>query len=31
MGTFVNNITVDIKKEDPSFFDRGDQADSIPI
>ena len=28
---FVNNITEDIKKEGPSFFDRGDQADSIPI
>ena len=28
---FVNNTTENIKKEGPSIFDRGDQADSIPI
>jgi hypothetical protein len=31
MGAFVNNTTENIKKEDPRVFNRGDQADSIPI
>ena len=30
-GVFVNNITQDIQKEGPSFIERGDQADAIPI
>ena len=30
-GVFVNNITENISKKGPSVFDRGDQADSIPI
>ena len=30
-GVFVNNTTENIKKEGPSVFDRGDQADSIPF
>ena len=28
---FENNTTVNIKKEGPSIFDRGNQADSIPF
>ena len=28
---FLNNTTKNIRKEGPSVFDRGDQADSIPI
>jgi hypothetical protein len=28
---FANNTSENIKEDGPSVFDRGDQADSIPI